>query len=145
MLQLSCEENDCYRPGPILGVTPNGALRLCGEHYLEKVDSGEVNGTVNRKHSICTHCPATLCTDFGNGYMSMRDYEADTVDYQKGSIYECPELRRRIHNPQEGMYIDDNGKMYLEMRSVKDLEKQNTAQAVIELATMVNATTLVHL
>ena len=120
---LSCESDDCFRPGPILGATQNGALRLCGEHYLQKVDSGEVEGSINRKHTICMQCPATLCTDYGNGYMSTRDYQADTIDYQKGSIYECPVLRKSVHNPQEGMYVDEDGKVYFEMRSVKDLEE----------------------
>ena len=119
---LSCESGECVRPGPILGAAQNGSLRLCGEHYIEKVDSGEVNGSVKKNHSICTQCPATLCTDFGNGYMSTRDYDADTADYQKGSIYECPELRRSIHNLQDGMFVDDDGTVYFEMRSVKDLE-----------------------
>jgi hypothetical protein len=55
--------------------------------------------------------------------MSTRDYDAGTVDYQKGTIYECPELRRSVHNPQEGMHVDENGTVYYEMRSVRDLEE----------------------
>jgi hypothetical protein len=98
-------------------------MRLCGEHYIGKVDAGEVEGSVKGNHSICMQCPATLCTDYGNGYMSTIDYEADTVDYQKDSIYECPELRRSIEASQDGKYIGTDGKVYFEFRSVRDIEQ----------------------
>lgn len=37
----------------------------------------------------CLKCPNKLCTDYGNGYMHVRDYEKDTSEVVRGGILRC--------------------------------------------------------
>lgn len=71
-----------------------------------------------RENPICQLCPQTMCMDYGNGYMSSQDLETGKTDYLEGSIHRCP-LREKWND--QGYYCDDDGRVYMEFRSVRDI------------------------